>query len=244
MIDGGEAYDRGSGGKMSVMPSQDALGEFQVLASNYPPDYGIASGGTITMSIKSGTQKFHGEALGVRSQRRARCAQLLRQQQRADDAKSRNCATTSSAPTWAVRYSSLTSTTRSKKKTFFFYNEEWRREVNGSRDQSDQDHARGGRSHIGGDVQLRASINPATTVRHQASVRADVRAHVADPAFNAKLGGGWSDCRPTLSRTTRFQPTCWIRTPALQRHQESSRGNQPATTRYTPTGGHLPDHGP
>jgi hypothetical protein len=34
IIDGGEAYDRGSGGKMSVMPSQDALGEFQVLASN------------------------------------------------------------------------------------------------------------------------------------------------------------------------------------------------------------------
>ena len=46
---------------MSIMPSQDALGEFQVLASNYPPDYGISSGGTITMSIKSGTQKFHGE---------------------------------------------------------------------------------------------------------------------------------------------------------------------------------------
>ncbi len=33
LVDGGEAYDRGSGGKMSVMPSQDALGEFQVLAS-------------------------------------------------------------------------------------------------------------------------------------------------------------------------------------------------------------------
>ena len=41
---------------MSIMPSQDALGEFQVLASNYPPDYGISSGGTVTMSIKSGTQ--------------------------------------------------------------------------------------------------------------------------------------------------------------------------------------------
>jgi hypothetical protein len=62
IVDGGEAYDRGSGGKMSVMPSQDSLSEFQVLASNYPPDYGIASGGAVTMSIKSGTQKFHGEA--------------------------------------------------------------------------------------------------------------------------------------------------------------------------------------
>ena len=61
IVDGGEAYDRGSGGKMSIMPSQDALGEFQVMASNYPPDYGISSGGTITMSIKSGTKAFHGE---------------------------------------------------------------------------------------------------------------------------------------------------------------------------------------
>ena len=78
MIDGGEAYDRGSGGKMSVMPSQDALGEFQVLASNYPPDYGISSGGTITMSIKSGTQQVPRRSLGVRSQRRSRCSQLFR----------------------------------------------------------------------------------------------------------------------------------------------------------------------
>jgi hypothetical protein len=61
LIDGGEAYDRGSGGKSSIMPSQDALGEFQVLASNYPPDYGISSGGTVSMALKSGSQKFHGE---------------------------------------------------------------------------------------------------------------------------------------------------------------------------------------
>ena len=60
LIDGGEAYDRGSGGKSSMMPSQDSLGEFQVMASNYPPDYGISSGGTISMSLKRGSQAFHG----------------------------------------------------------------------------------------------------------------------------------------------------------------------------------------
>ena len=60
MIDGGESYDRGSGGKSALQPSQDALSEFQVLASNYPPDYGISTGGTISMAVKSGTQKFHG----------------------------------------------------------------------------------------------------------------------------------------------------------------------------------------
>jgi hypothetical protein len=35
--------------------------EFQTLDSNYSPDYGIGSGGTILMVLKSGTHNFHGE---------------------------------------------------------------------------------------------------------------------------------------------------------------------------------------
>ena len=42
------------------MPSQDAIAEFTMLSSNYPPDYGISSGATISLSLKSGTQKYHG----------------------------------------------------------------------------------------------------------------------------------------------------------------------------------------
>jgi hypothetical protein len=61
LIDGGEADDRGGAGGMDIMPSQDAIAEFTVLASNYPPDYGISSGATMSLSLKSGTQKFHGE---------------------------------------------------------------------------------------------------------------------------------------------------------------------------------------
>ncbi len=60
LVDGGEIYDRGSGGKLGVMPSPDAIAEFQVLASNYAPDYGIASGGTTTIVLKSGAKTFHG----------------------------------------------------------------------------------------------------------------------------------------------------------------------------------------
>jgi hypothetical protein len=131
LIDGGEAYDRGSGGKMSMMPSQDALGEFQVLASNYPPDYGISSGGTISMSIKSGTQKFHGEAWEF---------------DRNDDFDaypyfSKNGPTV--APNPELRYNVFGANlggplfiphiyNSSRKKTFFFYNEEWRREIQGN----------------------------------------------------------------------------------------------------------------
>ena len=60
LIDGGEADDRGGAGGMSIMPSQDAIAQFETLSSNYPPDYGISSGATISLSLKSGTQKFHG----------------------------------------------------------------------------------------------------------------------------------------------------------------------------------------
>jgi len=60
LIDGGESDDRGGAGGMQIQPSQDAISEFQMLTSNYPPDYGISSGATISLSLKSGTKTFHG----------------------------------------------------------------------------------------------------------------------------------------------------------------------------------------
>jgi len=60
MIDGGELNDRGCGGCFSTLPSLDALSEFQTLDSNYGPDYGLGSGGTILMVLNSGTHNFHG----------------------------------------------------------------------------------------------------------------------------------------------------------------------------------------
>jgi len=60
LIDGGESDDRGGAGGMQIMPSQDSIAQFETLSSNYPPDYGISSGATISLSIKSGTRNFHG----------------------------------------------------------------------------------------------------------------------------------------------------------------------------------------
>jgi hypothetical protein len=60
MLDGGELNDRGCGGCFALLPSLDALAEFQTLDSNYGPDYGIGSGGTTLMVLKSGTHDFHG----------------------------------------------------------------------------------------------------------------------------------------------------------------------------------------
>ena len=61
LLDGAEQNDRGCGGCFMNLPSQDAIAEFQTLDSNYQPDYGIGSGGTILMVLKSGTHNFHGE---------------------------------------------------------------------------------------------------------------------------------------------------------------------------------------
>jgi len=60
LLDGGELNDRGCGGCFSSLPSVDALAQFQVLSSNYQADYGIGSGGTILMVLKSGAHNFHG----------------------------------------------------------------------------------------------------------------------------------------------------------------------------------------
>jgi hypothetical protein len=60
LIDGAEQNDRGCGGCFMNLPSQDAIGEFQTLGSNYSADYGLGSGGTITMMIKSGQRQYHG----------------------------------------------------------------------------------------------------------------------------------------------------------------------------------------
>jgi hypothetical protein len=50
LIDGGEAYDRGSGGKFALMPTMDAIAEFQRLSSNYGPDCGDMDGTRLSCS--------------------------------------------------------------------------------------------------------------------------------------------------------------------------------------------------
>ncbi|MGB7493942.1 MAG: TonB-dependent receptor [Candidatus Acidiferrum sp.] len=59
LLDGGENYDRGSGGTSSIAPSIDAIAETQTLTSNYSAEYGLSSGGTVSSAVKSGTKDFH-----------------------------------------------------------------------------------------------------------------------------------------------------------------------------------------
>ena len=62
-VDGGDVLNAGLNGSQStliVYPSLDALGEVQVLTSNYGAMYGRSASGTVLADTKSGTNQFHG----------------------------------------------------------------------------------------------------------------------------------------------------------------------------------------
>lgn len=120
LLDGGELNDRGCGGCFSSLPSIDALSEFQTLDSNYGPDYGIGSGGTIAMVIKSGTKNFHGSLWEFnRNEVYAANNFFLN---RAGKAR----------PEFRLNIPGGNFGGPLGKNTFFFVNEEWRRLIQGS----------------------------------------------------------------------------------------------------------------
>ena len=79
LLDGTELNDRGCGGCYMVLPSQDSIAEFQTLDSNYSPDYGIGSGGTITMVIKSGDEEFPRRVVRIQPQHGLQRQRLFQQ---------------------------------------------------------------------------------------------------------------------------------------------------------------------
>src|SRR5580704_4098701 len=134
LLDGGEDDDRGGAGGMSIAPSTDAIAEFRALTSNYSADYGLSSGGTTTMVLKSGSSTLHASAW-----------EFLRND--ALDARGffnpdTNLNGTSNPVAelrlnvfgfnvgGPVTFGKLYN--RDRKRTFFFYNMEWRRLIQGS----------------------------------------------------------------------------------------------------------------
>jgi Carboxypeptidase regulatory-like domain/TonB-dependent Receptor Plug Domain len=59
-VDGGDMMDNGSNFSLNVYPSVEAIGEVQVLTSNYGAQYARNGSGTVEVETKSGTNVFHG----------------------------------------------------------------------------------------------------------------------------------------------------------------------------------------
>jgi hypothetical protein len=179
LIDGGEADDRGGAGGMSIMPSQDAIAQFETLASNYPPDYGISSGATISLGLKSGTQKFHGELFEFNRNTVFDANSYLNKQ------------TDPITPRLKLNYNIFGGNlggpvfiphiyNNSHQRTFFFVNEEWRRLVQASNPDESQAIPAADFPVAGSDLHYVAPAFDAGQILTVPKV-------VGDPAFQAKL---------------------------------------------------------
>jgi hypothetical protein len=178
LIDGGEADDRGGAGGMDIMPSQDAIAEFTMMTSNYPPDYGISSGATMSLSLKSGTQKFHGEVWEFN-------------RTPAYDAKEPISGTKTNVhyniygfniggPLYIPNVYNT-----NKQKTFFFWNEEWRKILSGAGTTNNPTLANADRPTSGTDL---AYVAPGFAAADSDIVKKGLIVPVVgDPAFNAQL---------------------------------------------------------
>ena len=62
-VDGADAVDNSTNGIRATV-SQEAVQEFQLIMSNYMPEFGRATGGVINIVTKSGSNTFHGNAFG------------------------------------------------------------------------------------------------------------------------------------------------------------------------------------
>src|SRR5947207_12519663 len=127
LLDGGEDDDRGGAGGMSIAPSSDAIGEFRALTSNYSADYGLSSGGTMTLVLKSGTNTLHASAWEFNRNDALDARNLVTPQpQKVAELRVNVFGFNVGGP---VTFGKLYNPDR--KKTFFCYNMEWRKYING-----------------------------------------------------------------------------------------------------------------
>lgn len=185
LLDGAEADDRGGAGGMSVMPSMDAIAQFEVLASNYPPDYGISSGATFSLALKSGTSKFHGEAWEFFRNDALDANDYFNKYQKASPAdftpvpklRQNIFGFNLGGPVFIPHVMEGT-----RGKTFFFYNQEWRRIIQTSAPATNPTIPNLDRPTAGTDLQYVAPAYAPNQVIYIPTV-----AQVPDPAFAAKL---------------------------------------------------------
>jgi hypothetical protein len=129
MIDGGEADDRGGAGGLDIMPSLDSVAEFRTLTSNYSAEFGLSSGGTMSMVVKSGETQFHASAWEFDRNNALDATPFFSNAsgQKAPELRYNIFGFNVGGPvTLGKLYN------KDRQKTFFFYNQEWRRQVSGA----------------------------------------------------------------------------------------------------------------
>jgi hypothetical protein len=191
LIDGAEADDRGGAGGMNIMPSQDAIAEFNVMSSNYPPDYGISSGATMSLSLKRGSQKYHGTLFEFN-------------RTPAYNAKEPISGTKTNAhynifggnfggPLYIPNVYN-----KNRDKTFFFVNEEWRKILSGAGTTNSPTLPNADRPTAGQSLKYVApGFAPTTQI---------IVPVVGDPAFNAQLTSlGLTPGQPFTNNTIPYQ---------------------------------------
>jgi hypothetical protein len=128
MIDGGENYDRGCGGCVTMMPSMDAISEFKTMTSNSGADFGLGSAGTINLIIKSGASLFHGSAWELFRNDALDANNYFANLNGSPKPELRQniYGFNIGGPVWIPKVYN-----KDKNKTFFFVNQEWRKFVLG-----------------------------------------------------------------------------------------------------------------
>jgi len=128
MIDGGEASDRGGAGGLDVMPSLDSVAEFRALTSNYSSEFGLSSGGTMTMVVKSGQKDFHASAWEFNRNDALDAGPYFTNARggKAPELRFNIYGFNVGGPVTLGKVYN-----KNRERTFFFYNQEWRKQITG-----------------------------------------------------------------------------------------------------------------
>jgi len=191
LIDGAEADDRGGAGGMNIMPSQDAIAEFNVMSSNYPPDYGISSGATMSLSLKRGSQKYHGSLFEFNRTPAYNAKEPISRTK--TNAHYNIFGGNFGGPLFIPNVYN-----KNRDKTFFFVNEEWRKILSGAGTTNSPTLPNADRPTSGQSLKYVApGFAPTTKI---------IVPVVGDAAFNAQLTSlGLTPGQPFLNNTIPYQ---------------------------------------
>jgi hypothetical protein len=123
-MDGQENYDRGCGGCVVVLPSVEAIGEFNVQTANSDVTTGFGDAGQINVVTKAGTKQFHGTGWEYLRNEKMDAQNYFTNLngQPKPPLKFNVFGWNIGGPVFIPKLYP-----RSKSRTFFFFNEEWRK---------------------------------------------------------------------------------------------------------------------